>query len=76
LKFLLCTDAHMGKELKGLIGDYGKTIHAPHYIVLASREHEGYLTGGRWVLERFEVPGAAEAQSIGRYLVGTAWGQT
>jgi nitroreductase len=66
MRFLLCTDALMGKEIKGLIGDYGKYIHAPHYIVLASREHEGYLTDAGFRFEQMVL----EATQKG---LGTCW---
>jgi len=52
MRFHLCTDAQMGREIKGIIGDYGKTIHAPHYLVLASREREGYLTDAGFRFEQ------------------------
>ena len=66
MHFLLCTDAHMGKEIKGLIGDYGKTIHAPHYIVLASREQEGYLTDAGFRFEQMVLKATRKG-------LGTCW---
>jgi len=66
MQFHLCTDARMGKEIKGLIGDYGKTIHAPHFIVLASREGEGYLTDAGFRFEQM-VLNATERG------LGTCW---
>jgi nitroreductase len=66
MKFFLCTDAQMGKEVKGLIGDYGKTIHAPHYLILASREHAGYLTDAGFRFEQMVL----EATRKG---LGTCW---
>ncbi|MEW6173889.1 MAG: nitroreductase family protein [Bacillota bacterium] len=52
MQFHLCTDAQMGKDIRGIIGNYGKTIHAPHYLVLASREQEGYLTDAGYRFEQ------------------------
>jgi len=66
MRFLLNTDGQMGREIKGLIGDYGKTIHAPHYIVLASREQEGYLTDAGFRFEQMVL----EATRKG---LGTCW---
>jgi nitroreductase len=66
MQFLLCTDGFMGKEIKGLIGDYGRTIYAPHYIVLASREQEGYLTDAGFRFEQMIL----EATRKG---LGTCW---
>ena len=66
MQFHLCTDAQMGREIKGIIGDYGKTIHAPHYIVLASRESEGYLTDAGFRFEQM-VLNATERG------LGTCW---
>ena len=66
MKFLLVTDAQMGNEIKGLIGDHGKTIHAPHYIVLASREQSGYLTDAGFRFEQMVL----EATRRG---LGTCW---
>jgi nitroreductase len=68
MRFFLCTDAFMGKEIKGLIGDYGKTIHAPHYIVLASREKEGYLTDSGFRFEQMVL--AATHRGLGTCWVG------
>ncbi len=66
MRFLLCTDAHMGKEIRGIVGDYGKIIHAPHYIVLASRECEGYLIDAGYRFEQMVL----EATRRG---LGTCW---
>lgn len=68
MQFHLCTDARMGKEIKGILGDYGKTIHAPHYIVLASREYEGYLTDGGYRFEQMVLE--ATRQGLGTCWVG------
>jgi len=66
MQFHLRTDAQMGNEIKGIIGDYGKTIHAPHYIVLASREREGYLTDAGFRFEQMIL----DATTRG---LGTCW---
>ncbi|RPJ17277.1 MAG: hypothetical protein EHM30_04045 [Desulfobacteraceae bacterium] len=66
MQFHLLTDAQMGKEIKGIIGDYGKTIHAPHYIVLASREREGYLTDAGFRFEQMVLDATARG-------LGTCW---
>jgi nitroreductase len=52
MRLHLRTHDEMGKEVKGLIGDYGKTIRAPHYIVLTSREGGGYLTDAGFRFEQ------------------------
>jgi hypothetical protein len=59
MQFLLRTDKQMGKEIKGIIGDYGKTIHAPHYIMLTSREREGYLTDAGFRFEQMVLDATA-----------------
>jgi nitroreductase len=66
MQFHLRTHEEMGKEVKGLIGDYGKTIRAPHYIVLTSREGEGYLTDAGFRFEQMML------EATGRGL-GTCW---
>jgi len=66
MQFHLCTDAQMGKEIKGIIGDYGKTIHAPHYLVLAAREGEGYLTDAGFRFEQMVLDATARG-------LGTCW---
>ncbi len=68
MKFLLCTDARMGKEVKGILGDYGKTIHAPHYMVLAAKECEGYLTDAGYRFEQMVLE--ATRQGLGTCWVG------
>jgi nitroreductase len=66
MRFLLCTEEQMGKEIKGIIGDYGRTIIAPNYLVLAAREGDGYLTDAGF---RFEQA-VLEATRRG---LGTCW---
>jgi len=66
MRFLLCTDDHMGGEIKGMIGDYGRYIKAPHYIVLASREQDGYLTDAGFRFEQMVL----DATQRG---LGTCW---
>ncbi len=66
MRFYLHRHEEMGKEVKGVIGDYGKTIRAPHYIVLASRESDGYLTDAGFRFEQMIL------DATGRGL-GTCW---
>lgn len=66
MRFHLCPDTEIGKDIKGIIGDYGKTIHAPHYLVLSSREGEGYLTDAGYRFEQMVL----EATRRG---LGTCW---
>jgi nitroreductase len=66
MQFHIATDAQMGNELKGVIGDYGKTIHAPHFIVLASREGEGYLTDAGFRFEQMVLKATERG-------LGTCW---
>ncbi len=66
MQFHLRTDTQMGNEIKGIIGDYGKTIHAPHYIVLASRECDGYLTDAGFRFEQMILDATARG-------LGTCW---
>jgi nitroreductase len=66
MRFHLRTHEEMGKEVKGLIGDYGKFIRAPHYIVLTSREGGGYLTDAGFRFEQM-ILGATQRG------LGTCW---
>ena len=66
MRFHLRTHDEMGKEVKGLFGDYGKTIRAPHYIVLTAREGAGYLTDAGFRFEQMVL----EATQRG---LGTCW---
>ena len=66
MRFYLRTAQEMGREVKGIFGDYGKTIHAPHFIVLTSRVGEGYLTDAGYRFEQMVL----EATRRG---LGTCW---
>lgn len=66
MRFFLRSHEEMGQEVKGVIGNYGKTIRAPHYIVLASKEGEGYLTDAGFRFEQMVL----EATRKG---MGTCW---
>jgi nitroreductase len=66
MRFYLRSHQQMGHEVKGIIGNYGKYIHAPHYIVLASKEGEGYLTDAGFRFEQMVL----EATRNG---LGTCW---
>lgn len=66
MRFHLCTDAQMGREIKGIIGNYGKTIHAPHYLVLTARECEGYLTDAGFRFEQMVLDATRRG-------LGTCW---
>lgn len=66
MRFHLRTHEEMGREVKGLFGNYGKTIRAPHYLVLASRETGGYLTDAGFRFEQMVL----EATRRG---LGTCW---
>jgi len=66
LRFHFRSDEEMGKEVKGILGDYGKIIRAPHYIVLVARESEGYLLDAGYRFEQIIL----EATRRG---LGTCW---
>ena len=66
MRFYLRSHEKMGKEVKGIIGDYGKTIRAPHYIVLASRESEGYLADAGFRFEQMILDATRRG-------LGTCW---
>lgn len=66
MRFHLRSAQEMGREVKGIFGDYGKTIHAPHFIVLTSKEGEGYLTDAGYRFEQMVL----EATRRG---LGTCW---
>ncbi len=66
MQFHLRTHEDMGKEVKGVIGDYGKTIRAPHYLVLAAREDDGYLTDAGFRFEQMVLEAT-------RMRLGTCW---
>ena len=66
MRFFLRSHEQMGREVRGVIGNYGKYIHAPHYIVLASKEGEGYLPDAGFRFEQMVL----EATRRG---LGTCW---
>jgi nitroreductase len=66
MRFFLRSHEQMGREVKGVIGNYGKYILAPHYIVLASKEGEGYLTDAGFRFQQMVL----EATRKG---LGTCW---
>jgi nitroreductase len=66
MRFFLRSHEQMGREVTGVIGNYGKYILAPHYIVLASKEGEGYLTDAGFRFEQMVL----EATRKG---LGTCW---
>jgi nitroreductase len=66
MRFFLRSHEQMGREVRGIIGNYGKYIHAPHYIVLASKEGEGYLMDAGFRFEQMVL----EATRKG---LGTCW---
>ncbi len=66
MQFHLRSDEQLGGEVKGILGDYGKLIHAPHYIVLVAREAEGYLIDGGFRFEQMILEAT-------RRELGTCW---
>jgi len=66
LGFHARSDEEMGREVKGILGGYGKMIRAPHYIVLVARESEGYLLESGYRFEQVIL----EATRRG---LGTCW---
>lgn len=66
MRFHLCSDDELGRNIKGIIGNYGKTIHAPRYIVLTSREGAGYLTDAGYRFEQMVLEAT-------RRTLGTCW---
>lgn len=66
MRFHLRTHEDMGKQVKGVIGNYGKTIIAPHYIVLTSQEGDGFLADAGFRFEQMVL----EATRRG---LGTCW---
>ena len=66
LRFHLCPHQRIGGEVKGLLGDYGKVIRAPHYAVVAACEAEGYLVDAGYRFEQLIL----EATRRG---LGTCW---
>lgn len=66
MRFHLRTAREMGSEVKGIFGDYGKTIHAPNFIVLTSRVGDGYLTDAGYRFEQMVLEAT-------RKELGTCW---
>jgi nitroreductase len=66
MRFFLRSHEEMGQEVRGVIGSYGKTIRAPHYIVLASKEGKGYLTDAGFRFEQMVLEAT-------RKDLGTCW---
>ncbi len=66
MQFHLRSDEQLGREVKGVLGDYGRLIHAPHYIVLAARETGGYLIDAGFRFEQMILEAT-------RRELGTCW---
>jgi nitroreductase len=66
MQFYLRSDEQLGREVKGIMGDYGRLIHAPHYIVVAARETEGYLIDAGFRFEQMILEAT-------RRELGTCW---
>ncbi len=67
MRFVLDADGTAATGgMTGIVGDYGRYIVAPHYLVLAATEADGYLADAGWRLEHAVV----EATRRG---VGTCW---
>lgn len=66
LQFRLCSDLEIGREVKGILGDYGKVIRAPHYVVLCAIESEGYLVDSGYRFEQMVIDATRRG-------IGTCW---
>ncbi|MCK6547397.1 nitroreductase family protein [Myxococcota bacterium] len=67
LTFHLVADgARIQSDVKGILGDYGRMIFAPHYIVLSARESPTYLLESGYRFEQLVL----EANRRG---FGTCW---
>jgi nitroreductase len=66
LQFHLCASDLVQGEVRGVLGDYGKVISAPHYVVLTAHESEGYLVDAGYRFEQLIL----EATRRG---LGTCW---
>jgi nitroreductase len=53
-------------EVRGILGDYGKVIRGPHYIVLSTREANHYLLDGGYRFEQMVLEAT-------RRNLGTCW---
>lgn len=53
-------------EVRGILGDYGKVIVGPHYIVLSTREAKNYLLDGGYRFEQMILEAT-------RRNLGTCW---
>ncbi len=53
-------------KMTGIVGDYGKSIHGPHYLVMAMEEGPHYLVDGGYRFEQMVL----EATRLG---LGTCW---
>jgi nitroreductase len=59
-------ESRIGSQVKGVFGDYGKLIRAPHFVVLAALESAGYLVDAGYRFEQMVL----EATRRG---LGTCW---
>jgi nitroreductase len=66
MQFHLLSNEQIGKEIKGIIGDYGKIIRAPHYFVLVAQECEGYVVDAGFRFEQLILEAT-------RNNLGTCW---
>ncbi len=74
MRFHLRTAQEMDREVTGIFGDYGKTIHAPHFMVLTSQEASGYLTDAGYRFEQMVLE--ATRQGLGTCWVGLQFRET
>lgn len=61
-------------DLKGVLGDYGKVIRAPHYIVITAHEHPGYLVDAGYRFEQLVL--GATALGMGTCWIGGFFNET
>jgi nitroreductase len=67
VQFVLALDGStIEKKMKGIVGDYGKLIHSPHYVVALSEEKPHFLENMGFRMEQMIL----EASSLG---LGTCW---
>jgi nitroreductase len=66
MQFHLLSNEEFGREIKGIIGDYGKINRGPHYILLVARECDGYMVDAGFRFEQLILEAT-------RNNLGTCW---
>jgi len=74
MQFLLLSNEQIGKEIAGIIGNYGKIISAPHYFILITQERDGFMVDSGFRFEQLILE--ATRRNLGTCWVGGMFKET